>query len=119
MGGIINKQKLAEIREEIEALRSASRSIRSNDLVSLAKKLGRERVVRGKHPQYSSTLLPNRNPISIPAHPGTLKVGTALKILDELEVDADGLSALLEEQERKNDRKRLPPPTIRQSSDSR
>jgi len=107
MGGTINKRKLARLRGEIEALRAGKHNIRPDDLVQLAKSLGRKLDKRGKHPTYVSELMPTRNPISIPGHP-TIKAGTALNILDELEADIDGLSAMLDEPEGEDDSKRLP-----------
>jgi len=117
MGGIITKDKLSRLRSEIESLRAAKNNIRPSDLVSLARSLGREPAKRGKHPTYVSTLL-QRNPISIPSHPGAMKARTAMSILDELEADIDKLSSMLDEQERKNDPKRLPTATIHEDIDS-
>jgi hypothetical protein len=99
MGGIINKEKLIRLRAEIEAFRGSIYNVRPDDLVSLARSLGREKAKRGKHPTYVSTLVA-RNPISIPGHP-TIKPRTAASILDELEADINALWDLLDEQERK------------------
>lgn len=124
MGGIITRQKLERLRGEIEALRHSIHNVRPDDLVSLAKSLGREKSKKGKHPTYESSLMPKTNPLSIPGHP-TIKAGTARNILDQLEADIDGLTALLDEQDRRatkeqekrNDSTRLPEETLRKSSD--
>jgi hypothetical protein len=118
MGGIINKKKLRKLRREIEALRAGIHNVRPRDLIRLALQLGRELDDRGKHPTYVSTLIPNSNPLSIPGHP-TIKPTTAKSILDELEADIDRHSSMIEDQERKNDTKRLPAPTLHESDDSR
>jgi hypothetical protein len=113
----MNRQKLEKLRREIESLRNSIHNVRPDDLVSLAKSLGRKKSKKGKHPTYESTLMPSRNPLSIPGHP-TIKPGTARSILDELDADADGISALLDEQEKRNDTQRLPARTIRKSGDA-
>ena len=119
MGGIITLQKLNDLRQELEALRSARHNIRPNDLVSLAKKLGRRLdPKRGKHPMYVSDLLPHNKPISIPGHP-TIKSYTAMAILDDLEVDLVMLIELIEREANKHGKhKALPPATISPNRDS-
>jgi hypothetical protein len=111
MGGIINKEKLAELQADIESFRRAIHNVRPDQLVSLAKKLGREKSKKGKHPTYESTVMPERNPLSIPGH-RTIKSGTKRSILDELEVDIHLLTDRLDRQERTNDIKRLSEGTI-------
>lgn len=118
MGGIINKQKLEKLRKRVQAMRGSIHNVHPDDLVSLARSLGREKSKKGKHPTYESLLMPNATPLSIPGYP-TIKAGTARNILDQLEADIDGLAALLEQQEQKDDAKRLPEKTVRQSGYSR
>lgn len=117
MGGIINKQKLHRLRDVVGALRGSIHNIKPDDLISLAKALGREKTKKGKHPTYASTLL-SRNPLSIPAH-RKVSPGAAGEILDELEADIDALSDLLDQQERINEAKRLPSPTVHKGGNSR
>jgi hypothetical protein len=119
MGGIINKQKLRRLRRRIAELRNAKHNIRPSDLISLANSLGRQLAKRGKHPTYVSVLIPGSNPLSIPGHP-TIKTITAMSILDDLEVDIDRFTEMLDEQERKTNEqlKRLPPATIRTDGDA-
>lgn len=116
MGGIIDHKKLDELQGEIDAWRAAIHNIRPNDLVSLAKKLGRKKSKKGDHPTYESYLLPTRNPISIPGHP-KIKSGTARNILDDFEADIHALREILDQGSRKDDAKRLPQGTIHKSSD--
>ena len=119
MGGIINLQKLAKLRGQIDSYRGSINNVRPDDLISLAKSLGREKSKKGKHPTYESTLMPRATPLSIPRH-RTIKPGTARNILDQLEADIDGLTALLDEEEKKkNDTKRLPERTIRKGGNPR
>jgi hypothetical protein len=118
MGGIIDKDRLDELQAEIDALRACVHNVRPDDLVSLAKKLGREKSKKGKHPTYESYLMPEKNPLSIPGHP-KIKPGTARKILDELEADVFGLREKLEQQERKNGPRRIPQGTVHPGSGPR
>ena len=99
----MNKRKLNKIKRLIESMRSRIANIRSEELISLAHQLGRERSQRGKEPTYESTLLPKRAPISIPNHPGSLNKFTAGSILDDLEKDVFDIEESLEEEgEKKN-----------------
>lgn len=60
------------------------------DFVSLAKQLGRTEENRGKEPTYTRKRDPALSPpLAIPKHPGDLKVGTALNIIDALLSDVD------------------------------
>lgn len=118
MGGTIDRRKLERLRCEIEAHRGAIHNVRPDDLISLAKSLGREKSKKGKHPTYESTLMPKTNPLSIPGHP-KIKPGTARNILDQLEADIEGLTALLDEQEQKNDTKRLSAGIVCEGTDPR
>jgi hypothetical protein len=118
MGGIINKGRLEELRQEIAALRARPHNIKSKELISLAKSLGRVKAKRGKHLIYVSTLMPTRNPLVIPGH-RTLKSGTAGQIMDELSADIDGIAVLLDEQEQKHDNKRLPSGAVHKSTPTR
>lgn len=60
------------------------------DFVSIAKQLGRTQEKRGKEVNYTRKRDPALSPpLSIPQHPGDLKVGTALNIIDALLSDVD------------------------------
>ena len=91
----MNKKKLKKLRTRLGDLRARPRSIKSSELIRLARSLGRKRFNRGKEPTFINELLPKSRPLSIPNHPGTLKIGTAMNILDELEKDIDDHEALL------------------------
>jgi hypothetical protein len=93
----MEKQKRDRIRWEINQLRSRIANIRSRELISLAKKLGRSLFPRGKHPTYVSDILLNRPPLSIPNHSGALPKYTAESILNILEEDLD----IIDEKEEK------------------
>lgn len=119
MGGIITRQKLVRLRDEIDGLRAKKNNIKPDELVRLATQLGREKSKKGKHPTYENPLLPTRNPVSIPGHP-TIKAMTAMSVLDELDADIDEFFEALEAQERaKNaNRKQLPSATVHQDFDT-
>jgi len=87
---IMDQRRLERLRRELEQLRRRPRSIKASELVSLAKRLGRARVKRGKEPTYERSG-GEGFPLTIPSHPGTLAVGTACSILDQLEEDIERL----------------------------
>ncbi len=80
----MNKKKLKKILERIRSLRTRSGAIKEQEVVAIAKKLGRRRAKAGSEPTYISDDLPGR--LTIPSH-RTLKLGTARSILDFLETD--------------------------------
>lgn len=90
----MDERKIKKLKSTLEILRRKSANIRPDELIRLAKSLGRVASPRGKEPTFISTLLPNRKPLSIPNHPGALPRYTAESILDVLEEDI----FLLEEQ---------------------
>lgn len=83
----MDRKKLKKIKKSIKDLRLKSNNIRSNELIKLAKSLGRRLFNRGHEPNYLSDLLPRSRPISIPNHPGSMARFTAENILDQLEQD--------------------------------
>jgi hypothetical protein len=78
--------KLDKIKREIARLRRAPQKAAA--LESVAKRLGRKKVKRGKEPVWESEL-EELYPLSIPHHGGgrDLSVGTQRSILDSLEDD--------------------------------
>jgi len=93
----MDKKKLKKIQKTLNALRLKPNNIRSNELIKLAKSLGRGLFNRGHEPNYLSELLPKSRPISIPNHPGAMARFTAENILDQLEQDIFDLEESLEE----------------------
>jgi len=96
---IRTRKRLQRLKRLLAELRHRSGNIRSRELVSLARALGRVLYDRGKEPTYVSTLLPNSRPISIPNHPGALNRFTAGNILDQLEQDIFSLEDMLTSEE--------------------
>ena len=90
----MNRRKLSRLRKLIQTLRGRLGNIKSRELESLARALGRKLDNRGKEPTFISELLPQARPLSIPHHPNALKKGTAGNILDQLEKDIDDLEEL-------------------------
>lgn len=93
----MNRRKLRQLRKRLNALRARPGNIKSGELESLARALGRKRANRGKEPTFISEVLPRNRPLSIPHHATTLKPGTARNILDQLEKDIDDLEELLQD----------------------
>jgi len=91
---IMNQRKLRQLRKRLNALRSHPGNIKSGELESLARALGRKLANRGKEPTFISEMLPQSRPLSIPHHSTALKPGTARNILDQLEKDIDDLEEL-------------------------
>ena len=83
----MDSKKIKDIKTRLAKLRKKVANIRSRELESLAKSLGRIREERGKHPTWISKDLPNAPPITVPNHPGALNKYTAGNILDQLEQD--------------------------------
>jgi hypothetical protein len=92
--------RLNKIEGELDSLRARSASLRPRELIDIAKKLGRYRSNQGKEPTFVSDGIPGR-PITIPAHK-TLKRGTALNILGQLENDIFYLREQLNKTNAKN-----------------
>jgi hypothetical protein len=102
MGDVmVDLKKIQKYRSQIEGLRGRG-GIKSTELESLAKRLGRRRANRGKEPTWVSDAFPASRPVSIPSHPGGLNRFTAGGILDQLETDLDRYEELLASQELTN-----------------
>jgi hypothetical protein len=92
----MTRKKLQRLKRRLAMLRQRPANIRSLELQSLARALGRVRdTSRGKEPTFVSLLLPASRPLSIPDHPGSLKRFTAGNILDVLEQDIFALEDML------------------------
>jgi hypothetical protein len=97
----MDRKKLSKIRRDLDALRRSQP--KATDLQRLARRLGRRRDDRGKHPMYGSEAFPNHRPLSIPNHKGRdYPPGTRDSILNQLEEDLDAWDAALSRQERGN-----------------
>jgi hypothetical protein len=91
---------IERLRADIQALRRVG-GVRSSDLQSIARRLGRSLSPRGKHPTWVSHILPTAPPLSIPDHGGRdLNRFTAQVILDQLEEDLNALEAQQREVDR-------------------
>jgi hypothetical protein len=93
----MNRQKLDKIRKQVEELRKKG-GIKSSELESLARALGRVRSMRGKHPIWVNKTFPDLRPLSIPRHGSKdLNRITANIILDQLELDIEKFEECNEE----------------------
>lgn len=82
--------KLKKIKRQLEEMLRSPQNRNYKDLVSLAKQLGRTQEKRGKEVNYTRKRDPALSPpLSIPQHPGDVKIGTALSIIDALLSDVD------------------------------
>ena len=96
----MNKKKLLKIRRQLLDMRKSPSGIRSVDFISLATQVGRTKSPVGKHPTYVRESAPALSPpLSIPSHPGDMKVGTAREIIDILLDDVDDWLMHLDEHE--------------------
>ena len=82
----MNPTKVRKLRRRIASLRAGKANVRSRQLRSLARAVGRERVKRGKEPTFEKA---GRPPLTIPDHPGAMASTTVDSILDFLEDDLD------------------------------
>jgi hypothetical protein len=96
----MTSSRLRRARRRVAGLRQRPTSIRPREVIRLAELVGRKPVKRGKHPTYEMADRDDFCPLAIPDHPGTLKRGTAVNILNQLEGDIEQLES--EEQERNN-----------------
>jgi hypothetical protein len=82
----MNRKKLDKLREELNRMRRAS--VKATDIQSLATKLGRRSVDRGREPMWESTKFPHLFVLAIPAHGGKdLSTGVKHSVLNQLEED--------------------------------
>ena len=94
---IMNREKLDKIRKLVEEFRKKG-GIRSSELESLARALGRVPSKRGKHRTWVNQTFPDFRPLSIPHHGSKdLNRITANNILDQFELDMDKFEELIEE----------------------
>jgi hypothetical protein len=94
----MNRKKLKSIRREMDRLRRSTQN--ASALESMAKRLGRKLVKRGKHPMWESTEFRALYPLSIPHHGGRdLPIGTKKSVLDQLEDDILAWEESLEREE--------------------
>lgn len=94
----MEQAKIDKLRRRLEKLRARSANIRPEELARLAEAVGRRPHKRGKEPTFVS----DRQgwfPLSIPHHPGALKKGTAISVLNQLEDDLLKLEEELGESE--------------------
>ena len=85
----MNRKKLDKLEQQIEAIRKKG-GIKSSELESLAKELGRVKSKRGKEPTWISEQFNDLRPVSIPRHGSRdLNRYTAGGIIDQLELDVE------------------------------
>lgn len=93
---IMTPAKLKKIKRQLEEMLRSPQNRNYKDFVSLAKQLGRTKEKRGKEVNYTRKRDPALSPpLSIPQHPGDLKIGTALSIIDALLSDVDDWEVFL------------------------
>jgi len=92
---IMDKKKLNKIAAQLRGLRNSG-GIKSRELESIAKSLGRKQHSRGSEPTWISTEFPSQRPLSIPHHSKELNRNTAGQILDQLEDDIECHRLMLE-----------------------
>jgi hypothetical protein len=92
----MKRKKLEQLKAECERLRRIPS--RSSEFQSLAAKLGRAPVKRGKEPMWESEKFAHLRALSIPSHAGRdIPIGTARSIITQLEEDVEAWEALLSE----------------------
>ena len=87
------RKKLERLRRELAELRART-VVKPKELERFAKRVGRRRSVRGKEPTFE---LAGCRPLSIPIHPGDLRIGTKNNILDILEGDLTAYEEALDQ----------------------
>lgn len=74
-------------------MRGRDWNVREEELVSLAKFLGRKKRKGGKHQNYT---LDGRPTTQIPSHPGAVPAPTVHAVLDMLEGDCDAYEKVIQ-----------------------
>ena len=82
----MNPGRIRRLRRRIRQVQAGKANVRSRELRSLARSVGRVPVKRGKHPTFERK---GRPPLTIPIHPGAMSPITVDSILDILEEDLD------------------------------
>jgi len=97
--GTMTRAKLKKLSATLDQLRRGPQ--RAAALQSLAKRLGRAKVKRGKEPTWESAIFGHLRPLSIPDHGGgrDLAPGTQASILNQLEDDLYAWEQKLDEEE--------------------
>ena len=86
----MDRKSLLKIKQQLKDMNRSPQGRNYREFVSIAKKLGRIEDNRGKEPTYTRKREPALSPpLSIPKHPGDMKVGTARNIIDALLSDVD------------------------------
>ena len=89
----MTRKKLERLRRELAELRART-AVKPKELERFAKRVGRRRSIRGQEPTFE---LEGRRPLSIPIHPGDLRIGTKNNILDTLEGDLTAYEEALDQ----------------------
>lgn len=84
----MNRSKLIKLKRKLGDFRSRG-GIKSRELESFAKRLGRFRDDRGKEPTWVNEQFPTLRPLSIPHHSTDLNKNTARAMLDQLQEDIE------------------------------
>lgn len=86
----MNRKQLSKLKRELTDKRKSPYGIKSQVLIGIAKRLGRELCDRGSEPNYVRKVDPALSPpLSIPNHSVDLKPNTARSIIDQLLDDVD------------------------------
>lgn len=94
----MNARNLKKIKTQLQEMRKSPFNRKAEDLISIAKQLGRSLDNRGKEPTYTRDRDPALSPpLSIPNHSGDLRPKTARSIIDALLSDVDDWELFLME----------------------
>ncbi len=84
----MNRRKLIKLKKKLSDFRNRG-GIKSRELESFAKSLGRYRDDRGKEPTWVNAQFPTLRPLSISHHSTDLNKYTARGMLDQLQEDVE------------------------------
>lgn len=99
----MNLKALRKIKCQLQEMYKSPHNRKPKEFISIAKKLGRALVNRGKEPNYAKECDPTLSPpLSIPNH-STIKPGTARSIIDALLSDVDAWEIYLSEKDDDNE----------------